>query len=366
MSLASVVAHSDEETWHAARRPLATATQVRDWAKGYPSDRAALIIEKITGVREDLAGIKYIEWGKFREPFLQDWIQQKYGIAPVANDLYVSTENPHWGCTPDGHSDAFGVITLSEIKTTSKDLHPDSGHYLQTGYDDQMQWEMLVTGAAEVLFVWEQHNDVWEPWPEPYPPKAVWIKRDDRRIEILKGFAEELLAAAERWQAAYDVLLAKCVGDDECRAAEAALIAHIKADHTTTEGLEDRWLFTVGGDLVPEDADPLALGVLPEDVAELAEIVVAARAAESDAKKRKEEAWKKLQAIAKDRRDFKAAGGGYAVGWSTSTGTKKVIDVDAMRAKAPSVVARYESLQQRFTRDEPTETHTLTVTHQDS
>src|SRR4051794_27027086 len=110
MTLANVISHSDEAVWQEARRPVVTATQVRDYAKGYPGDRARLIIEKITGVREDLSEIKYIEWGKFREPFLQDWVRDKYGIEPVANDLYVSSTDPRWACTPDGHSSAFGIV----------------------------------------------------------------------------------------------------------------------------------------------------------------------------------------------------------------------------------------------------------------
>lgn len=364
MTLASVVAHDDEQKWQEARRPLATATQVRDWATGQPSERSRILVEKITGAREDLAAVKYIEWGKFREPFLQDWVRQKYDIDPVERDLYISTEYPRFGCTPDGYSDAFGIISLSELKTTKHDLRPGTGKFLESGYEDQIQWEMLVTGAERVLFVWEQHDDVWEPWPTPYPPQAVWIERDQTRIDKLVEFAHEMLEAVDRWQHAYQVMLDKCVSDAERIAAESALVAHIKADHTSTKGLEDRWLFIVGGDLAPE-ADPLALGTLPDELTELGRIVLQARVEEADAKKRKEEAWKRIGELTREHKDFKAARDGVVIGWSTSTGTKKVVDTDGMRAKAPSIVKRYEDLQARFTRDEPTETRTMTVLKQD-
>lgn len=365
MTLANVISHDDESAWQEARRPVITATQIRDYAKGYPSDRARLLIEKVTGVREDLSEIKYIEWGKFREPFLQDWVQQKYGIDPVANDLYVSNLDPRWACTPDGYSDSFGVITLSELKTSKHDLDPEGGTYLQTGYDDQIQWEMFVTGAEETLFVWEQHDDVWDPWPTPYPPKAVWIKRNDVRIKVLHNLALDFLADVADWQTAYDVMLAKCVTDDERIAAETALIEHIRADYTHTHGLEDRWLFIVGGDKLPADSDPLAVGELPTDLAELAAIVVEARAEEAAATKRKTEAWKKIQELTKEHTDFKAYGAGYAVSWSTSRGTRTVVDTEAMKEKARTVVERYEKLRERFTSTEPTESHTLIVTKQD-
>jgi hypothetical protein len=363
-SLATVVPHDNEEVWQEARRPVVTATQVRDWAKGYASDRARLIIEKVTGVREDLAAIKYIEWGKFREPYLQDWVAQKYGIAPVANDLYVCGDEPRWACTPDGYSDAFGIITLSELKTSKHDLAPDTKAFLESGYEDQMLWEMRVTGAVQVLFVWEQHDDLWNPWPTPYPPQAVWIPRDERRIQILEHFAEELLEHVARWQEAYQQILATCTGEAECAAAQTALVAHVQADYTKPDGLEARWLFTVGGDLV-KDTDPLAMGVLTEDLAELAEVVIQARADEAAAKKRKEEAWKKIGELTREHGDFKAARGGYAVGWTTSTSVKSVLNIERMRAKAPAAVARYEALVARYTEEVQSSTRTMTVTKQD-
>lgn len=342
-----------------------TATQVRDWAKGQAGERARLLIEKVTGVREDLAGIKYIDWGKFREPFLQDWVAQKYGIAPVQNDLYVSAEDPRWACTPDGYATAFDHIVLSELKTTKKSLAPDTGAFLESGYEDQMQWEMLVTGADEVLFVWEEHDDVWEPWPTPYPPKAVWIQRDDKRIEVLKKQAVQLLELTTQWHHALEIMLAKCVTDAERIAAETALIEHIQADYTTTGGLEDRWLFIVGGDRHPEgEGDPLAVGDLPPTLAELAAEVVAARADEAAAKKRKEAAWKQIQEHTQTHPDFKAYGGGYSVSWSTTRGTKRVLNLDKMREKAPAVVRKYEELQEKYTEEVPTENRTMTVTRQ--
>lgn len=366
MSLATIVPHEDETAWQEARRPVVTATQVRDWAKGYPADRARLLIEKITGVREDLAGIKYIDWGKFREPFLQDWVLQKYAIAPVQNDLYVSADDPRWACTPDGYATVFDHTVLSELKTSKKDLAQDSGAYLESGYEDQMQWEMLVTGADECLFVYEQHNDVWEPWPEPLPPKAFWVARDDTRIEILKGHAEDLIAHLNGWREAYVAMLDKCVTDDERIAAETALIEHIRANYTTSHGLEQRWLFIVGGDRHdPAAGDPLATGDLPDELAQLAQVVLEARAEEAAAGKRKTDAWKRIQELTREHTDFKAYGGGAALSWSTTKGVRKRFDEDAARAKAPAIIRRYEEIVEKYTVEEPYESRTMTVTKQD-
>jgi hypothetical protein len=362
--MTTVIEHTDEDTWHEARRKVVTATQIRDWTKGRAADRARILIQKVTGAREDLSAVKYIEWGNFREPFLQDWVETKYGIAPIGNDLYVSSSDPRWACTPDGYSEAFGEIVLSEIKTSKHDLNPTLGYFLDTAYEDQMQWEMLVSNANRCLFVWEQHDDNWDPWPTPFPPQAVWMERDNKRIGVLVVNAEVMLEHVTMWVNAYAELVAKCTDQNERDLLDAAVEAHIAADYTVVEGLEDRWLFAIGGDRKPLTDDPLALGALPDDLAELAQIVIDARAEEAAAKKRKEEAWAKIQEATAEHEDFKAYGNGVGISWSTSTTTKPVLDRERMIKRAPSLVKQYEALVERYTKDEPVVRRTMNVSKQ--
>lgn len=214
----------DRENWIAARTQGITATDVRDAAKGTSTDRRRIIAEKIgTRVTPDLAGNRYIDWGHEREPIILDWVARRFGIQPDGC-IYAKADQPRYLATPDGYSidemteEVLGV----EVKTTKYDLWPfddgglgkdgplalvtpafahgqefrkDKGvRFWQTGYYDQMQWQMFVTGAKRWLFVFEQHDDDWETGPHPIAePIAVWIAFDKRRVQQLVEVANSLL-----------------------------------------------------------------------------------------------------------------------------------------------------------------------------
>lgn len=323
--------HKDE--WLEFRRGGLTATEIRDLAKGYAADERRILTEKVTGDRPDLSGNKYIEWGNIREPVIQEWILGRFGIEPSA-DLYAHDEDPGRMATPDGLTvDEFTrEILVAEIKTSKHDLTPgrmdadrvlfqiDRGsHFARTGYYDQMQWQMLVTGATMTLFAWEGHNDDWSAWPDrgPTPTEIqfAWVPIDSARIL-------ELIEIYTKFQA-------------KIAAARA------KAEDT--------------------GVTPDAEAALPEEEAELARIVIEARAEETAAKKRREEAWGKLLEIAKDRDDFRAAGDGMRVSWTTSTKMVPKFDEEAARKKAPAVFRRYDDMREKFTTEEEKISHTLNV-----
>lgn len=325
---------TDKAAWLEFRRGGCTATEIRDLAKGYAADKRRILTEKVTGDRPDLSGNRYIEWGNIREPIIQEWILERFGIEPSA-DLYGHDEDPGRMATPDGITvDLFTQeILVSEIKTSKHDLTPGrldadrvlyeinrAGHFASTGYYDQMQWQMHVTGATVTLFAWEGHDDDWSGWPErgPKPTQIqhAWIPLDTMRVnELIEIYTTFMAEVAE---------------------------ARAKVEATGER--------------------PDAEAELPEEEAELARIVIEARTEEAAAKAKREAAWKRLQEIATERgEDFRAASGDVRVSWTTSRKMVPVFNEEAARAKAPAVFRRFEEIKARYTTEEEKISHTLNV-----
>lgn len=316
-----------------------TATEIRDWGQG--SKRRGILEFKTTGVMEDLTGNVYVDHGNRREPVLAEWIEGKFGIAPC-DAVYSHGENPRYLASPDGVTlDPFtGALVVgsgagvSEIKTSKHDLHP--GHidgnrrlveidptskFAQSNYYTQMQWQMFVMNAALTLFVWEQHNGIIDPETGTFtpagPPQYVWIPRDQKLIDKLVEVADRAL--------------------EEIDAARLAVSA---------------------GGLPP-------VSELPQDRAALVAELLAARDAESIAKVKKEKAWRALQELylGEGKEDFSIKIDGFAtVTVSTSTKLVKELDEVGMRKRAPKLVEQYENLRNRYMKDKPKTTQSLSVT----
>lgn len=182
---------NDREAWLAERRQGVTATEVRELAKGGAGVRDQIAQEKRDGTTA-FAGNRYTEWGKQREPALNA-VLAAAGIEPESRVFHG--ENPRYLASPDGIgvNPIDGEIIIGEIKTSSHEVMPGSDKFAEYGYYDQMQWQMLVCGAARCLYVLEQHDGNW-PNPEPLPHRVAWVDRDDERIGQLIEVADEFLA----------------------------------------------------------------------------------------------------------------------------------------------------------------------------
>ena len=325
---------TDKAAWLEFRRGGLTATEIRDLAKGYAADRRRILQEKVTGERPDLSGNQYIEWGNLREPVIQEWILERFGIQPSAS-IYGHDEDPGRLATPDGLlvDDFTEEVLVAEIKTSKHDLTPGrldgdrvlyevarGSHFAKTGYYDQMQWQMHVVGATLTLFAWEGHNDNWSGWPGrgPVPTEIshAWVPIDRARIA-------ELIKIYDQFQ--IEVAAARALAEE------------------TGE-------------------TPDAEAVLPEEEADLARQVIEARAEESAAKKKREAAWARLLEIAKERGDdFRASGEGVRVSWTTSRKMVPSFDEARARAKAPAVFRRFEEIREKYTTEQEKISHTLNV-----
>lgn len=336
--------------WYEARRIGVTATEARDLAKGYKSNRTKILREKLTGARLDLSGNQYVEYGNLREPIIARWIEARFGI-PASDALYVNLADPRRLATPDGvQVDPFGTVLVSETKTSKHDLTPGNivdgvlvltkglggkwylpdNHFADTGYYDQMQWQMFVLGAQRTLFAWEQHDSDWSGWPERAPktltpePGWCWVTRDEKRIAELIAIVDEfMLELAE----AFTALAA---GDESA---------------------------------IPEGPSDPAEYERRARIRELGHTVIAQRKLEAAAAKAKTEAWNELQILLAEERDFIDEGDeDLRVSVTTSITTKKVVNRERMLKRAPQLVERYEKLVERYTESVATPKTTLTVT----
>jgi hypothetical protein len=328
-----------KQAWLDFRRPGLTATQVRDWGDG--SKRREILTEKATGEFKDLSHVQAVNHGNLREPMIAAWIEARFGIAPC-DGVFAHPDNLRHIASPDGvmldpytgeYHPGTGDAVLAEIKTSKYDLAPgrmDAERVLlsiapgskfdRMGYYIQMQWQMYVMGAVRTLFAWEQHDGKIDPETGTYspigPPQYAWVDRDE-------------------------ILIARLVND----LAPVAL-AEIDAVMRTTM--------------------PAVSALLPEQ-STLVHDYLQALDDEKIAAAKKAQAWKALQAEFVSDEDHERPDKSIDLGWarvtvSTTTKPKRTIDVEAMRAKAPSLVSKYEALVERFTNTTEESKQSLTIT----
>lgn len=328
------------QAWWDFRLGGVTATDIRDCRQG--GKRRRIITEKVTGDAGEERTVFAWRHGTLREPQIAEWILRTYGITPTGA-TYASGENSRHIASPDGvmmdpftgrYEPGTEDSIISEIKTGVDDLTPgtiDAARVLieldprstfnKRGYYRQVQWQAHVMNATRVLFVWERHNGEIDPETSTYtpvgPPEAVWIERDE-------AFIAGLIAEAD------------------------ALLEEIDAS---------RVQFALDG-LPPVSEN------MPSEHAILVADLLRARDAEAVAKAAKEKAWAALNEayMGEGKPDVQIDGGFAKITVSTSTGSRPEVDTEAMKRKAPTMVAKYEALRKRYTRQVPTTKQTLTVT----
>lgn len=314
-----------DERYFAARQGGITGTEIREWQS--PAKRRAIITEKVTG-DHDYSSNRAFRHGNFREPYISEWAAATHGVVH-ATGLYAHPENPRHLCTPDGYLAGFSMayepgvegVTV-EVKTTTKDLTPgplDAGrilieldpksHFNKMKYMRQVQWQMYVMNAARCLFIWEPYTtEHTDPETGHYlvtgPPEWCVIERDQEMIDRLVAEANDGLEMIDT---------ARLTG-------------------------------------MPPVADiPIEEAILLNDLFDAREKIAIAEA-------QRVKAWDALTALYEGRGEFSEDRGFASVSRTVpKAGSKKVVDEEAMRKRAPSLVARYEALRQRYTRTEPTE-----------
>lgn len=314
-----------DEAYFRARQGGITATEIREWQQ--PARRRAIITEKVTG-EHDFRSNRSFAHGNYREPFISDWAAATHGVVHTSG-LYAHPDNPRHLCTPDGYLAGFTLtyepgaegVTV-EVKTTTVDLTPGpldaacvlvtydpKSHFGKMRYMRQVQWQMYVMNSARCLFIWEPFTtDRTDPETGHYevtgPPEWCWIPRDQPMIDGMVAEAD----------AALDLI-------DTARSTGMPPVSDIPIDEA----------------------------ILLNDLFEAREVIAVAEA-------KRVRAWDALNVLYAERGEFSEDRGFASVSRTIpKAGTRKAVDFDGMKAKAPSLVARYEDLLRRYTRTVPTE-----------
>lgn len=306
----ALAADSDRAAWLEARRGVVTATEVKRVALAKTATarrRAVLDIVREKREGSSFAGNQATEWGLLREDIIFVELERRWGFTRLGSLIRASDEQPRHAATPDGISQTLdGAVILAEIKTSKNRIFPGTPEYERAGYEFQMQWQMYVTGAVRCLYVLEQHNGDFSGWtmdrdtwdlatgPEPLPLETVWIDRNNEVIEMLKGYAQEILA---------------------------------ELDLDLVEGVET---------------------VLDDEIDALAAEVVAGREIENKGKKIKGDAWSALQSVLAERgREFEQAGSARVRYVPAVVEIVEVPDVDAAVAAFPKEWTQLERARKR-------------------
>lgn len=201
----------DRPAWLAARRNGVTASEIaRLGAYKNAASRkncyGTLADEKIAESPDDWRGKRmdrYRQWGKEREPVLEEWAAFAFGFTPESRLAWSESDRQHLASVDGWKVDAADNVHLAEFKTTNKPL--TIAECQEKGYVDQVQWQMHVTGAVDTLVFWEERledQDTGEFYPGDRG--TLLIERDQARIDTLVGYASEFLV----------VLMQRMVGDD--------------------------------------------------------------------------------------------------------------------------------------------------------
>ena len=188
--------NSGREDWLEQRKHVITATDIARIAQG-PGEARKVRAEK--NGAPGFQGNRYTEWGLEREPEIQRYVTRRLAPGAEPNDLLaISLVDERFAATPDmliyGDDDEFSG-RIVEIKTTKTGWAP-GGHPQR--YEDQIQWQLLVTGADECLLVWETYTDLGEMGFTPsFSPASYAVKPDPRRQRELKELAESFLDGVE-------------------------------------------------------------------------------------------------------------------------------------------------------------------------
>lgn len=213
-----IIPTTTEEEWLDARRGFVTASEVGKLARLDQREWDQLREEKATGVQA-FKGNAYTRWGHKREPHILKWVQENVDPTIRANDqLYVSRVWTKFAATPDGIS-IDGKVTC-QVKTSGHGLDPKDPY---PHYMDQVQWELLVTGAERCILVVEHHDE----FVVTGPPVYAVIPRDEDRIHELMDIAARFLAGDPAVEVGDDQLRTRL--DEWAAAEEEARAAHHRA-----------------------------------------------------------------------------------------------------------------------------------------
>jgi len=172
----------DRDAWLEARRKVVTAT---DAHKIFTGGAAAVSVWKDKhGTATPIRQSKEMAYGLERETSILEWASGQIDTKQPArfehNTLLVARKDdmPWMAATPDGWLKDGRSLVLCEVKTTKEDWREKG---VPGQIEDQIQWQMAVTGASRCLLAVEIVQ--WEgDMPTPVDLWSKLYRRDRSRI----------------------------------------------------------------------------------------------------------------------------------------------------------------------------------------
>jgi len=188
---------SDE--WFQARLGKATASRIKDVIAKTQSGPAAtranylteLVIERITGVKEEGFTNGFMAWGTDQEPEARRRYESEKGILVQEIGFVDHPTIPMSGASPDGLVGSEGIL---EIKCPSTKTHIETllADKIPPQYVAQVQWQMACTKRSWADFV------SFDPrMPENAQFFCVRVSADSDYIKTLEEEVVKFLAEVE-------------------------------------------------------------------------------------------------------------------------------------------------------------------------
>lgn len=198
------------DEWFSARLGKVTASRIADvcartktgWGASRKNYMAELIVERLTGKRNEGFTNAAMQWGTDQEPEAR-LAYEFYRNAEVIETGFV----PHpsiaeTGASPDGLVGADGLVEI-KCPNTATHLETLDGTTLPEKYFLQIQWQLVCTGREWCDFV------SFDPrLPESMRLFVERVKREDRVIAAVEKdvaeFLNELRSTVDRLRAKYE------------------------------------------------------------------------------------------------------------------------------------------------------------------
>ncbi len=191
------------EEWLAVRREHITATEAAHLWSGATTFQRLRDEKQGKVATNDLSGVPSVQEGKRMEPKIREYLASTFGklLCPehgiIPTPTLESAANPRFMASLDGLTEAGLPIEIKNTAHTSdysvvmqQGINNPTAQRL--GYYQQVQWQLMVTGAPEALFVTHQSPDGQS--LEPSNIRVSRIPRDEGMIAELTQMAEAFIA----------------------------------------------------------------------------------------------------------------------------------------------------------------------------
>jgi len=177
------------EEWLSARMGKITSSRLGELLaktkSGYSASRenylTELLLERITGEREEHFESYDMKVGHEREPIARSIYEAQHGVMVEQVGFFDHPSLPMTGGSPDGLVDEWGVI---EIKCPKSRTHLETiiTRKMPVGYVYQAQWNMECTARE-----WCDYVSFHPNFPEDRQVVVIRVERDESMLTMIRS-----------------------------------------------------------------------------------------------------------------------------------------------------------------------------------